>query len=332
MSFSVQCARTGLEYRGSSFGTFFAQRRNLFRWRHWRLLREILRFNREAPRLLDEQETDLTLGAWLEERRYGPALAEHYLVPMSAALWSADPGHALEFPAHYFVRFFENHGFFRLEGRPAWLVIRGGSQRYVDRLVRAFEDRIRTATPVRGIRRFEDRVQIEVEGGGAEAFDAVVLAVHSDQALQMLEDPSQAEREVLGAIPYQRNEAILHTDPSVMPHCRRAWSSWNYHVPESATGQATVTYHMNRLQSLPDDPPFFVTLNREDAVDSESVLRRITYHHPVYTPRSRAAQLGHVRISGVRNTWYCGAYWGWGFHEDGVRSALDVCADFGLNL
>ncbi|MDJ0521981.1 MAG: FAD-dependent oxidoreductase [Planctomycetota bacterium] len=332
MSFSVQSEADDLEWCGSGLGAFFAQRRNLLRRAHWRLLREILRFNRSAPALLTEEEGAFTLREYLAREGYSPALSDLYIVPMAAALWSADPGTVLDFPAHYFVRFFENHGFFKVKGRPDWLAIRGGSQRYVEKLIAGFRDRIRTRTPVQSVRRDDEGVEIETEAHGRERFDAVVISTHSDQALRMLADPSPAESDVLGAIPYQPNEAILHTDERVMPRARAAWSSWNYHVPAEATATATVTYWMNRLQTLPADPPFFVTLNRTTDIAPERILRRIGYHHPVYTPATRAAQLRWEEINGVRHTWYAGAYWGWGFHEDGVRSAVRVTERFGETL
>lgn len=337
MSFSVQCGVSGLEYRGSSLSTFFAQRANLARPRHWKLLREILRFNREAPRLLEQPEDGTMLRDHLAEHGYSDDLRDHYIVPMAAALWSADPATVLDFPAHYFVRFFENHGFFKLEGRPTWRVVRGGSQRYVERLVAQLDARcgkgwLRTRTPVRGIRRGPDGVVVRTEAHGDEAFDEVVLAVHSDQALALLEDAADAERDVLADVAYQPNEAVLHSDPSVMPRERRAWSSWNYHLPRTGSGAATVTYWMNMLQSLPEEPPFFVTLNRSADIDPALVHRTISYAHPVYDPAARAAQRRWSKVNGVNRTWYCGAWWGWGFHEDGVQSALRVCHALGEEL
>ncbi len=332
MSFSVQCARTQLEYRGSSLGTFFVQRANLLRPRHWGLLRQIMRFNREAPRLLDRPEDGRRLRDYLTVEGYGPDLREHYIIPMAAALWSADPTTVLDFPAHYFIRFFQNHGFFRLQGRPSWRVVQGGSQRYVERLVASFPGSIRTGTPVRSVRRRDHAVDVVTEAHGVESFDDVVLAVHSDQALALLGDPSEAESSVLGDVAYQANDVVLHSDPSVMPARRAAWSSWNYHLPADGSALATVTYWMNMLQDLPEQPPFFVTLNRSEAIDPAAIHRRIRYEHPVYDPAAREAQQRWHEISGLRGTHYCGAWWGWGFHEDGVQSALRVCRAFGLEL
>ena len=337
MSFSVQCATTELEYRGSSLSTFFAQRANLVRLRHWALLREILRFNKEAPRVLAQAEDTTMLRDHLAQRGYSDDLRDHYIVPMAAALWSADPETVLDFPAHYFIRFFENHGFFKLEGRPTWRVVRGGSQRYVERLIASLSGVcrtgwLRTGTPVQAIRRCDQTVEVRTDAHGTETFDGVILAVHSDQALALLEDASEAERSVLADVAYQPNEAVLHSDPSVMPRERRAWSSWNYHLPREGTGAATVTYWMNMLQTLPEDPPFFVSLNRTADIDPALVHRTISYGHPVYDPAARKAQLRWSEVNGVQNTWFCGAWWGWGFHEDGVQSALRVCDAFGATL
>ncbi|MHC4513104.1 MAG: NAD(P)/FAD-dependent oxidoreductase [Planctomycetota bacterium] len=333
MSFSVQCERTGLEYNGTSINSLFAQRRNLVRPSFWRMVREILRFNREAPALLEPgADADLTLDEFLARGRYGREFIEHYLIPMGAAIWSAEPERMRVFPAAYFVRFFHNHGFLTVDDRPTWRVIRGGSQRYVEKITTRFSDRIRLSSPVESVSRTPDGVRIKVRGRDPELFDGVVLACHSDQALRMLTDASDAERDVLGAIPYQENEAILHTDGRLLPKRRLAWASWNYHIPKVGQARVALTYSMNILQSLEAPAQFLVTLNRGDVVDPRQVIERIQYHHPVYTPSGVAAQKRHGEISGVRRTWYCGAYWSYGFHEDGVRSAQRVCRQLGVEV
>jgi predicted NAD/FAD-binding protein len=230
-----------------------------------------------------------------------------------------------EFPASFLAEFFDNHGMLGLRDRPRWHTIRGGSRTYVDALAARFEGRIRTATPIRSIARRPEAVELVPDGGEPESFDQVVLAAHSDQALALLADASPAEREVLGAIPYTPNEAVLHTDASLLPRRRRAWASWNFHLEAEPTGRTTVTYHMNRLQSLDSREELCVTLNRTQAVEPERVIATIPYAHPVFTRAGVAAQGRWSEISGRDRTHYCGAYWGWGFHEDGVSSALRVC-------
>jgi len=242
-------------------------------------------------------------------------------------VWSPDPEQMWSFPASFMAEFFDNHGMYSLRDRPRWRTVSGGSRSYVEAITAPWRDRVRTGAPVRRIERLPDGVRIEADGCESEEFDQVIVATHSDQALAMLADPSQAEREVLGAIPYQRNEAVLHTDASLMPRRRAAWSSWNFHLaPEPATG-TTVTYWMNHLQRLRTREQYFVTLNRSEEIDPAKVIRTISYDHPVYTKEGVAAQARWEEISGREHrTHYCGAYWGWGFHEDGVVSANRVCS------
>jgi predicted NAD/FAD-binding protein len=331
MSFSVRCDRTGFEYGTASPRAWFAQRANLVRPRFYRMLRDIARFNHEAPRLLSDGVEEIALGTYLSAAHYSNEFIDRYIVPMGAAIWSTDPVRILEFPAAHFVRFFRNHGLLSLHGQPRWRVIRGGSARYVERLVAPYRDRIRVRCPVRRVRRAPNGVEVRAGNGPPEIFDRVVLATHSDQALRLLADPTPAEQEVLGAIAYQRNEAVLHTDCSVLPRSPDAWSAWNYRIP-CEPGPVAVTYNMNLLQGLRSRRPFCVTLNSEGAIEPACVLRRITYHHPVFTPRAMAAQTRYVEINGAHRTFYAGAYWGFGFHEDGVNSALAVARCFGLGL
>ncbi len=335
MSFSVKCEQTGLEYNGTSMNTLFAQRRNLLRPSFYRMIRDILHFNRESVELLNQPEPGPSLGAYLETNRYSSEFIDHYIVPMGAAIWSADHATMWRFPARYLVQFFKNHGMLSVNDRPAWRVIKGGSQRYMERLIAPFRDRIQLSAPVESVVRHSDSVEIRLtQGGGARTmrFDHVIIAAHSDQALSMLTDPSPTEKEILGAIPYHDNEAVLHTDASLLPRRKLAWAAWNYHLLRNQPDRAVVTYHMNRLQGLSAPHEFCVTLNHSDAIDPAKVLRRITYHHPVYSPAAVEAQKRHGDISGVNRTSYCGAYWGFGFHEDGVKSALAVCRPFGKDL
>jgi len=332
MSFSVGCNAGGLEWSSCGLNGVFAQRRNLLRPRFRRMLRDLPRFNREAQALLTSGDEKVTLGDWLCGAGYSREFLELYIVPMGAAIWSADPGCLLEFPAASFARFFHNHGLLDRRRRVPWRVVEGGSARYVEALAAGFRDRIRTRTPVRAVRRHPDRVDVFTDAG-SEPFDRVILACHSDEALALLADPSPAERQVLGSIAYQPNDVALHTDPSLMPRTRRAWASWNYRVPrraEDATpGRAVVTYHMNRLQGFAAPRDVFVTLNATDAIDPGRLLAHFRYDHPVLNAAATAAQRHHARIDGVCRTHFCGAYWGYGFHEDGVRSALAVCARLG---
>ena len=320
MSFSMRSDRSGLEYNGSSLNQLFAQRRNLMRPAFYRMLRDILRFNRDAPLAVARGDAAPTLGAYLDNGGFGPELARDYLIPMGSALWSIPPSRVLEMPTAFFVTFFDNHGMLATGARPQWRVVQGGSQRYVDALVAPFRAAIRTHTAVTSVRRAVDHVQVN-----GERFDQVVLACHSDDALELLEDATRLERELLGALPYQQNDVVLHSDETLLPRRRNAWGSWNYRIPGDASAPAIVTYNMNMLQSLPGTATFCVSLNAGDAINPGQVHRRLRYRHPVYTVAGMAAQRRRDEIS-VGRTHFCGAYWGNGFHEDGVRSALSVVA------
>jgi uncharacterized protein len=325
MSFSVRNAASGLEYNAANLDTLFCQRRNLLSPRFWGMLRDLLRFYREAPALLTTAGEGPTLGNYLAARRYGAAFRDEHLLPMAAALWSAPASRILEFPAQYLVRFMANHQMLQLRDRSAWRVVSGGSASYVRALRARWRVDERLSCPVRSVRRGTGGVQI-VSAAGTEHFDRVVLACHSDQSLGLLADPSDREREILGAIPYQDNEAVLHTDATLLPIDRKAWAAWNAFVPAAQSEVCTVSYCMNLLQGLTSREPLVVTLNRSSAIDPAKMLRCMSYRHPVYTQASVAAQSRRAEIQGVRRTWFAGAYWGWGFHEDGIRSAVDVCA------
>lgn len=331
MSFSVRNESSGLEYNGTSLNSLFAQRRNLLRPSFHRMLRDILRFNREAPALLDAAGDD-TLGDYLARQNYSPGFINDYLIPMGAAIWSTDPLRMLSFPAKFFVRFFHNHGMLSVDDRPQWRAIRGGSARYVEKLVAPFRHRIRLNTPVEFVRRLPDRVMIKARGAEPERYDQVFMACHSDQALRLLSDASPLERAVVGAIPYQENEAVLHTDTTLLPRTRRAWAAWNYHVvnADEAHGapRATLTYNMNILQNLRSRHTFCVTLNRTAEIAPDKIIRRLTYHHPLYTPSGVAAQQRQREVNGINRTYFCGAYWRYGFHEDGVVSACYALQHF----
>jgi predicted NAD/FAD-binding protein len=332
MSFSVSDGRGGFEYSGGSPNGLFANRRHLADPAFHRMVRDLLRFNREARSLVGLNGRGPSLGEFLDAGGYSQHFVDRLIVPQASAVWSADPGQMWTFPASFLADFFDNHGMFELTGRPRWRTIAGGSKTYVERLLEPLRPRLRLSTPVTRIERFDEHVELTPAGGEAERFDEVVVAAHSDQALAMLADPSDAEAEVLGAIPYQPNEAVLHTDRSLLPFRRRAWASWNYHLEDEPSGRATVTYHMNRLQSLSAERELCVTLNRTEAIDPHQILRKIQYRHPVYTNATLQAQGRWDEVNGVRRTWFCGAYWGSGFHEDGVRSGLRVCERLGRVL
>lgn len=332
MSFSVKCDLTGLEYNGGSFSGLFAQRGNLVSPRFLSLCRDILRFNRRAKALVEGPLDDAPLADFLRAERFSDYFVAKFLIPMGSAIWSADPKRFMEFPARTLFQFLNNHGMLNIWHRPQWRVVRGGSREYVRAIVRPFENRIRLQCPVTRITRFSDGVEISAGSGKSERFDAVIIAAHSDQALRMLADPSDAERQILASIPYQANQTLLHTDVSVLPRLRRAWASWNYHIGRDQQAAATMTYNMNVLQSLTSDKTYCVTLNENDRVNPSEIVHSIAYHHPVFTPSGVAAQRRHGEINGVRRTYFCGAYWGYGFHEDGVKSALAVCRHFGRSL
>ncbi len=336
MGFSVRCDAANLEYNGSSLNGLFAQRRNLLRPSFYRMLADILRFNRDAPELVQSGPTtdETTVGEFLARQRYSREFAEHYLLPMGAAIWSCPVGMFEKFPIRFIVEFYRNHGLLNVRNRPTWRVIEGGSRNYVAKMAERFRDRIRLSTAVESVRRSADGVVVVPRNHSPEAFDHVVFACHSDQALRMLADSTSTERDVLSEFPYGRNLAVLHTDQTVLPKRRRAWASWNYRLtgPSSnPAGQtATVTYQMNLLQHLQSKHVFNVTLsnatlNNDERIDPAKVLRRFEYHHPIFTVQRAAAQARHRELINVNRTSFCGAYWGNGFHEDGVVSALRVC-------
>jgi uncharacterized protein len=342
MSFSVRCERSRLEYNGSNLNGLFAQRSNLLKPRFHRMLQDILRFNREAIELLEAEHDSMTVDEYVTQRGYSRQFLDHYLIPMGAAIWSCPPETFGRFPVRFIVEFYRNHGLLSIRNRPQWRVISGGSSRYVEKMIDPFKDRIRLESPVESIAREETSVTIRATGSDDERFDHAIFACHSDQALRILGDnATMIERDVLNEFPYQKNSAVLHWDDSVLPQRRRAWASWNYHIDgpssrnnkessETAGQNATVTYNMNILQRLKARRTYCVTLNRDEAIDPEKVIGQYEYHHPVYTTRRRDAQRKHSGLINQNRTSFCGAYWGNGFHEDGVNSALAVCRQLGV--
>ena len=332
MGFSVKSVSNNLEYAGHSLDGLFSQRRNLIRPSFWRMIKSILRFKKESEEQLNELPLDMTIGSFLEKNHYPSEFIEHFIIPMGAAIWSTMPNMMTEIPAVFFIRFFQNHGILAIKDKPTWWVINGGSKNYVKKMTAGFIDRIMVSTPVKRVKRNDS---IEIIAGSPQhmtRFDAVVFACHSDQALALLADPSYAENEILRAITYQKNDVLLHTDHSVLPTRRKAWSSWNYQLDSDPKRPVALTYNMNILQGLESSVTFCVTLNDPEAVSPDRIIKEITYHHPLITVESISAQKRKNEISGVNNTYYCGAYWHNGFHEDGVVSAMDACELLAANL
>ena len=329
MSFSVHSDRSGVEYNATDLRGLFCQPTNLASPRFWGMLRDLRRFYREAPALLARPGPGPDLGDYLAENRYGAAFIDEHLVPMASALWSSPSAQVMKFPARYLVQFMANHHMLQIDDRPAWRVVKGGSATYVRAMQARWAVQVRTGCAVQAVARGARDVEI-VHGQGRDAFDHVVLACHADQALALLEAPTPAEREVLGAITYQDNDTVLHTDARLLPRNRRAWAAWNAHIPARDDGQCTVSYCMNLLQSLDSPEPFVVTLNRTVDIDPAKIIARMHYAHPTYTRASVAAQSRRNEIDGVDRISYAGAYWGWGFHEDGLRSAVAVANHLGV--
>ncbi|WP_299568185.1 FAD-dependent oxidoreductase [uncultured Shewanella sp.] len=339
MSFSVQNTKTGLEYNGHTLWSMFAQRRNLLKPDFYRFLAEIVKFNNQCKGIYEAEDYQIeTLGEFLDKEGFSDFFSEHYILPMGAAIWSASINDMRAFSLRFFIRFFHHHGLLNISDRPQWYVLEGGSRSYIPALIKPFKERLFLNSGVTSIERKADGVNIRINNGEVQYFDEVVLACHSDQALAMLTDASEDELQVLGAMAYQNNEVVLHTDVGLLPKRKAAWASWNYRLEgadaeDIANKPASVTYNMNILQRLPKDAPTFcVTLNQTDLIDSSKILRKFNYAHPVFNEASMNAQKERTRICGVRHTHFAGAYWYNGFHEDGVRSGLDVCNNFGISL
>ena len=329
MSFAVRCDRTGVEYSGTGLSGVFAQKRNLFRPSFLRMVTDILRFNRQGTADAEVVSSEMTVGEYLRRNGYGRAFAEHYLLPMGAAIWSCPTGTFADFPIQFILQFYRNHGLLSLTNRPQWYTIPGGSRQYVNRLTAPFSDRIRSGSPVRQVLRSASAVTVATSES-SEEFDEVIFACHSDQALTLLEQPTSVERTILTAFPYEKNEAVLHTDESILPKCRKAWSAWNYRIGIKPETRATITYNMNILQHIQSPHTFSVTLNDTETIDPAKVISRHQYSHPLFTIERASMQALHGRLIRSQRTSYCGAYWGNGFHEDGVNSALAVCRKFGV--
>jgi len=332
MSFSVHDALSGWEYASEDLNTLFAQRSNLLRPRFLRMLREIVRFNAKAHQFLESGEESVTLMGFLDAHGFSSTFRKLYLQPMLAAIWSADPAKVDTFPARHFLRFFHNHGLISLSERPQWRVISGGSREYTHKLCAPFRDRIHLGCAISHVERGNDSVTVRTRGGDVFHFDRVILAGHSDDSLALLAEPTSAERAVLGAIPYTVNDVVLHTDRSLLPKSERAFASWNYHVPSVPEALPIVTYHMNRLQGIESPKPFLVTLNHAGHIAPEEVLGRWPKSHPTYSRAAIAAQSRHAELNRASRVHFCGAYWGYGFHEDGVQSAMALARHLGAEV
>ena len=333
MGFSVKSASQDYEYAGESLNTLFAKRSNIFRIGFWRMLYAMYHFGKKADSLGRGLDVSMTLGDYLVDENYSSEFINYFIIPMGAAIWSTPANKVLDMPAYFFIKFFYNHGMLELTNRPNWWVIKNGSSEYIKKITIGFEDKIHLSNPVKKVSRVEGGVEIVLfKKDKALKFDSVIFATHSNQALDILGDPSEAEKDILGSIPYQKNNILLHTDSSVLPRRKLAWASWNYQLDSDPNSPVILTYNMNILQTIEANKTFCVTLNDSDSVDKNSILKKITYHHPLFTVNAIEAQKRKSEISGVNNTYYCGAYWRNGFHEDGVVSALDVCSSFGEKL
>lgn len=332
MSFSVRDEATGLEYSGTTLNTLFAQRRNILRPSFYRMIKDILRFNKDASTFPETGDAAKTMRDYLHENNFSKAFIHQYILPMGAAIWSSREESVLDFPALFFTRFFRNHGMLSVNERPQWYVIKNGSRNYVKAFIEPFKNNIRLNTPVQSVRRTENGVEILTKSGAKEIFDAVILAAHADQSLRMLADPSEEEQRVLSSFGYQSNQVALHTDKIMLPKKKLAHACWNYLIPKKKQTKPSVTYYMNMLQNLDCEKNYLVSLNSDERIKSNSILNTFTYAHPVFSRESEHNTKLRSSINGVRNTWYCGAYWRYGFHEDGVVSSLAVLKDFGIRF
>ncbi len=333
MSFSVRNDAIGLEYNGHTISTLFAQRKNLLNIQFYRFIGEIVRFNYLAKKASVSSQQEQTLGDFLQHHNFSQYFCKNYILPMGAAIWSSTLADMRSFPLKFFIQFFLNHGLLDITNRPQWRVIKGGSREYIAPLTRGFKDRIKLSSPVEKVQRIGPAVLI-TSNGETQKYDAVIFACHSDQALKLLAEPTIQESEILSALQYQSNQVTLHTDTSLLPKQKQAWASWNYLLSEEEvlnkeqeSQKPRLTYNMNILQHIQSDTTFCVSLNSDQAIRGEKILRQFSYDHPVFTTQALLAQQRKKEISGINNTWFCGAYWHNGFHEDGVKSALEAVKD-----
>ncbi len=331
MGFSVKSDYEDFEYAGNSVNSIFAQKSNILRPNFLKMIYQILRFNKVSKNEFNNIDENVTLNDFLIKFSFSEKFINHYIIPMGAAIWSTSPQKMLNIPAKFFIRFFNNHGLLEVTNRPQWWVIKNGSFQYVKKIIKPFEKNIFLNCKVNSIIRKNNQVKIKFDKG-EKIFDHVIIATHSDQALNLLSDPTDNENKILGAIKYQKNIALIHTDQSILPRRKIAWSSWNYLLNESQDDFVTLTYNMNILQTLKSKKVYCVTINNTTSIDDRKIIKKIKYHHPLFDILSVKAQQQKNKICGQNNTYFCGAYWGYGFHEDGVNSALDVCKKFGIEL
>jgi len=334
MSFSVKVESNGLEYNGTNLNSLFAQRKNIFNPHFYRMIKDIIRFNRESIATL-ESHSNQTLGEYLSVNKYSNEFKQHYIIPMGAAIWSSSSSQMDQFPIEYFVRFFKNHGMLSVGDRPVWKVIKGGSSSYLEPICKPFKQNVHLRSPVQSIHRTKEKVILSVLENGIQNqvhFDEVILASHSDQSLRLLQDITIPEQEILSQFKYQTNETTLHTDEAVLPKSKLARAAWNYFVPQDPRHSVAVTYIMNILQGIRSPETFSVSLNMNDLIDPKKIIRTMKYEHPVFNEKAFQAQKRWSEISGINRTHFCGAYWGYGFHEDGVKSGLQVLKTIGVKV
>ena len=331
MGFSVKSNSQDFEYAGNSINSIFSQRKNIFKPSFLKMVYDILKFNYQSKRDIKKISTNITLEQYLDSSSYSKEFIDKYIIPMGAAIWSTSPELMLQVPAVFFIRFFKNHGLLDITNRPQWWVIKNGSNQYVKEIIKPFKENIKLNTKISSIKRKNNGAEVSY-GDNKEFFDSVIIATHSDQALLLIDDLTDKENDILGKIKYQKNTALLHTDTSILPNRKIAWSSWNYLINHDQEKIVTLTYNMNILQTLKSNKTYCVTINDSTNIDKSKILKEIKYSHPLFTIDSVDAQKRKDEICGKNDTYFCGAYWGYGFHEDGVNSALDVCKKFGLSL
>ncbi len=325
MSFSVHSEKNGLEFNGTDLNRIFSQRSNILNPTFLRMLKDIMRFHKHAPVVLKSNIVDtITVSEFAETNEYSKYFIEYYLVPLGASLWSCPAEKFRQFPIKFVLEFLDNHCMLQVNDRPQWKTVVGGSSQYIAPLTQWYSEKIHLNCAVTNVVRKNNKVEIYFVNGNSESFDEVILATHADTSLQLVKEPDAEEKQFLEMFEYQDNEAILHTDTSVLPKKKRTWASWNYRIPSEENTHVAVTYNMNMLQGIDSDVTYNVSLNQSQYINPTTIIKKINYHHPVFHPGRDAVQSQHQKMIRRRGISYCGAYWGYGFHEDGVRSAINV--------